>query len=253
MECAVLPSLQERLDCIRSCSCKCNSICIDNCKEIGLDSVCQSSCGCPFNSEHDEETKEVNDHTDHHEEHEDEEKDEDKEKEDKEERKDFSSKEDKEVELVENNIITKLISESSTTELVSPENTLEDLAIKTVLIGSNTPFEKVMSGMMEKGEQCEPTWWRPCLHKMEDKSKALTWVQKCKWGEDSLQLLAAHNEIAKLPVKSHSGSLILLICVITFAIMIGGILITWKKKEEKENSEVQAVGEYENEGYVKLI
>jgi len=169
--------LTERRECIQSCPCKCNTICVDSCKEIGLETVCESSCGCNRPTPTEETTSDET-HKDSEEveskkgntQAEDEEEHDEHEKEDHEQEKEHDEDDDKEavqntidiaqvktIEQVEHQIITQLISENSPENELKSEETLESAAIKTTVTDSDTPFEVLVENMLGGGEECKPT------------------------------------------------------------------------------------------------
>jgi hypothetical protein len=45
-ECVALATIAERRVCMQTCPCKCNTFCVSACKQIGLDTICEDTCGC---------------------------------------------------------------------------------------------------------------------------------------------------------------------------------------------------------------
>ena len=159
-------------------------------------------------------------------------------------------------ETIENEIITKLLSENKqsqqedTGDAIEAQN-IDELKAESILI--DTPFNELIKEMLDEGKKCEGACWRPCLKSNESQNKTLECIQSCGCGEDSAQLLVVQNEITNLPIQERQRSFTIFAFLFLAILATGAIYFVLKRESDKKMHERMEYDEEIGEnGYEKL-
>jgi len=270
-----------------SCPCQCNNYCLTHCRSIGLDTICDESCGCirhEGNRVHKD--KEAKDERLEDDKHEDDEHHDSKHQKEVDEYQEeiqqlhhssssIETEEDDQAEAhheaLKDDIDEQNNEEHNVSEPVSVEETTgkdvekthEDLKDSTNLIKDvsmavasksvdDIEFKNLIDESMEESHSCDPDCWRSCLQMREEKDEVFKCIKKWGCGYESPQLLLLKKDMVEaVAPESHFGLLFLFFFLMLACLGAVGYYV-YKREFDHKLHEDLIYGQDNEGGYEKL-